>query len=80
MSEPDPTHRHPVHTPTHELSRPEKLARQRRHLQLLTGALLLVLAMLAYSAAFDLDHPAEWIVLGGIVFTAVGAMIAVQRP
>jgi hypothetical protein len=80
MSEPDGAHRHRVRTPTHELSRPQRLERQRRHVQLLSGALLLVLAMLAYSAAFDLDHPAEWIVLGGIVFTAAGAMIAVYRP
>lgn len=42
------------------------------------GVLLAVLALLAYSAAFDLDHWAEWIVFGGIVFTAIGVMIAVN--
>jgi hypothetical protein len=37
-----------------------------------------VLAMLAYAAFFDLDHWAEWIVFGGICFTAVGFAIAVH--
>lgn len=41
------------------------------------AVLLIVLALLAYSAAFDLDHWAEWIVFGGIVATAIGAMLAV---
>ena len=40
--------------------------------------LLAVTALLAYSAAFDLDHWAEWIVFGGIVATVIGAMIAVH--
>ncbi|MEK6277571.1 MAG: hypothetical protein AABM29_06120 [Actinomycetota bacterium] len=40
--------------------------------------LVLVLLMLAYSAAFDLDSAAEWIVLGAICFLAVGAMVAVH--
>jgi hypothetical protein len=44
----------------------------------LTIVLLLVLALLAYSAAFDLDDWAEWVVLGGIVSVAVGTMIAVH--
>jgi hypothetical protein len=35
--------------------------------------------MLAYAAAFDLDAWAEWVVLGMICFTALGAMIAVHR-
>jgi hypothetical protein len=45
---------------------------------MLTMALIGVLAMLAYSAAFDLDHWAEWVVLGGICFTAVGFIVAAQ--
>jgi hypothetical protein len=45
---------------------------------MLTVGLLGVLAMLAYSAAFDLDAWAEWVVLGGIGFTALGFMIAAQ--
>ena len=44
---------------------------------MLTVALLAVLAMLAYAAAFDLNHWAEWIV-GAICFTALGAIIAVH--
>lgn len=69
---------HGLRTPTSQLPHAEKVARQQRHIQMLTGALLLVLAMLAYSAAFDLDHWAEWIVFGAIVVTAVGAGIAVN--
>ena len=74
-----PHHReHHLRTPTGELSHEQKLARQALHIRVLLGALVLVLLMLGYSAAFDLDHWAEWVVLGGIVATAVGAMIAVS--
>lgn len=73
-----PRERHHLRTPTSQLPHAEKIARQERHIEILTGVLLLVLLMLAYSAAFDLDHWAEWIVFGGIVFTAVGAGIAVN--
>jgi hypothetical protein len=69
---------HHVRTPTHELSHEERLKRERFHTTVLTVALLGVLAMLAYSAAFDLDHAAEWIVFGGICFTALGAIVAVR--
>lgn len=71
-------HRLPHHTPTSQLHHEEKLKRQERHLQLLTGVMVLVLALLAYSAAFDLDNWSEWVVLGAIVSVAVGAMIAVH--
>jgi hypothetical protein len=37
-----------------------------------------VLALLAYSAAFDLDNWAEWVVFGGICATAIGIMVAVH--
>ena len=74
-----PHHReHHARTPTHELSHDERLKRERFHVTVLTFALLGVLAMLAYAAAFDLDHPAEWIVFGGICFTAVGTIVAIQ--
>lgn len=69
---------HHVRTPTSELPHEEKLRRQQRHVTMLTVGLLAVLAMLAYSAAFDLDHWAEWVVLGAIVLTAVGFIIAAQ--
>jgi len=69
---------HHIRTPTNQLPHDEKVKRQQRHITMLTVGLLGVLAMLAYSAAFDLDHWAEWVVLGGIVFTAVGFMIAAQ--
>ena len=45
---------------------------------MLSVVLLAVLAMLAYAAAFDLNHWAEWIVFGAICFTALGAIIAVN--
>ncbi len=67
-----------VRTPTDELSHEQKLHRQQAHIRLLTLGLVLVLALLAYAAAFDLDHWAEWVVFGGICATAVGFMIAVH--
>jgi fatty acid desaturase len=69
---------HHLRTPTSQLPHEEKLRRQQRHIQILTGVLLAVTALLAYSAAFDLDHWAEWIVFGGIIATVAGAMIAVH--
>jgi len=69
---------HHLRTPTRELPHKEKIARQERHIQILSLVLLAVLALLIYSAAFDLDHWAEWIVFGGIVMTAVGAGIAIN--
>ena len=66
------------HTPTSQLHHDEKIKRQERHLQILTGVLLLVLLMLGYSAAFDLDNWSEWVVLGGICSVAVGTIIAVN--
>jgi hypothetical protein len=69
---------HHLRTPTSQLSHEQKLRRQQLHLNVLSGVLVLVLLMLGYAAAFDLDHPAEWIVLGGICFTAIGVMVAVH--
>jgi hypothetical protein len=73
-----PHHEHHVRTPTHELSHEERLSRERFHTTVLSFVLLGVLAMLAYAAAFDLDHPAEWIVFGGICCAALGAIVAVK--
>jgi membrane protein YdbS with pleckstrin-like domain len=67
-----------LRTPTSQLSHEQKLRRQERHIEVLSGALILVLAMLAYAAIFDLDHPAEWVVFAGICVTALGAMIALR--
>jgi len=69
---------HHLRTPTHELAHDERLARERFHTTVLSFVLVGVLAMLAYAAAFDLDHPAEWIVFGAICFTAVGALVAIK--
>jgi membrane protein YdbS with pleckstrin-like domain len=69
---------HHLRTPTTELPHEEKLRRQARHMQVLTGVMLLVLAMLIYSALFDLDNWSEWVVFGAICSVAVGTMIAVS--
>jgi len=71
-------HEHHARTPTHELPHAERLARERFHVTVLTFMLLGALAVLAYSAAFDLDHWAEWIVFGGICFAALGSIVAIQ--
>lgn len=71
-------HHRPHHTPTSQLSHAEKVRWQERHLQILTAVLLLVLAMLAYSAIFDLDNWSEWVVLGAICTVAVDTIIAVN--
>jgi hypothetical protein len=71
-------HEHHLRTPTGELSHQEKIRRQQFHITLLSVVLVGVLLMLAYSAIFDLDNWAEWTVLGGIVCTAIGVMIAAQ--
>lgn len=74
-----PHHReHHVRTPSGELTHEQLLRRQQRHISRLTLILVVVLAMLAYAAAFDLNHWAEWIVFGGIVLAALGGLIAVQ--
>ena len=69
---------HHVRTPTDELSHEQKLARQRTHIDVLSGVLLLVLLMLVYASAFDLNSWAEWLVFGVIIFTAVGTMVAIR--
>jgi hypothetical protein len=71
-------HRDVHRTPTSQLPHEEKIRRQERHLQALTIVLVLVLLMLAYSAAFDLDNWSEWVVLGAICSVAVGTIIAVN--
>lgn len=79
MTDPQASHHHEHHlrTPTNELPHEEKLRRQARHLQILTGVMILVLAMLIYAALFSLDSWSEWVVFGAICATAVGTMIAV---
>jgi hypothetical protein len=67
-----------VRTPTGELSHEQRLRRQQTHINIFTLVLVAVLAMLAYAAAFDLDHWAEWAVFGGICATALGFMVAVH--
>ena len=69
---------HHLRTPTSQLPHAEKVKRQELHIEILSVVLILVLLLLVYSAAFDLDHWAEWIVFGAIVATAIGAGIAVN--
>jgi xanthine/uracil permease len=69
---------HHLRTPTSQLPHEEKVRRQQRHITMLTVVLVAVLVMLAYTAAFDLDHWAEWVVLGGICAAAIGFIIAAQ--
>jgi uncharacterized membrane protein (DUF485 family) len=76
--DPEPGAGHHHHTPTSQLPHAEKLARQQRHVQILSIVLLAVLLLLVYTAAFDLDSWAEWVVFGGIVVTAIGAGIMVN--
>jgi hypothetical protein len=80
MTDPSaPHHRaHHLRRPTGELSHEERISRQRFHLDLACGALLLVLALCAYSAIFDLNSWAEWVVFGGICATVIGFIIAVS--
>lgn len=69
---------HHLRTPTHELSHADRLERERFHTTVLSFVLIGVLVMLAYAAAFDIDHPGEWIVLAAISATALGAIVAVK--
>lgn len=69
---------HHLRTPTSQLPHAEKIARQDRHIEILSIVLLAVLLLLIYSAAFDIDSWAEWIVFGGIVAAAVGAGVAIN--
>jgi multidrug efflux pump subunit AcrB len=71
-------HERHVRTPTGELDHQEKLARQRLHITILSVVLVLALLMLAYASIFDLNSWAEWVVLGAICFTAIGALVAVN--
>lgn len=73
-----PHREHRLRTPTHELSHQERLERERVHTTVLSFVLVGVLAMLAYAAAFDLDHPAEWVVFGAIFATALGTIVAIK--
>lgn len=80
MTDRQASHHHERHlrTPTNELPHEQKIRRQERHLQILTGVMLLVLAMLVYASIFDLDSWSEWVVFGGICAVAIGTIIAVN--
>jgi hypothetical protein len=69
---------HLAATPTRRLPHPEKVRREQRHVAMLTGALVAVLLLLGYTAAFDLNSWSEWTVFGAIALAAIGTGIAVQ--
>ena len=71
---------HRVTTPTRKLPHPDKVRRERRHAAMLTGTLIGLLVLLAYTAAFDLNTWAEWTVIGVMAIIAVGTGVAVQVP
>lgn len=70
--------KHPLRTPTEQLSRPDKLVREAMHVRVLTGLLLLALITGCFFALFNLDVWHEWLVLTMICVTGVGAIIAVS--
>ncbi len=69
---------HHLRTPTHELPHDERVKREQSHVTVLSFVLLGTLAMLAYAAAFDIDHPGAWIVLGAIAATGLGSVVAIK--
>lgn len=73
-----PQREHHLRTPTQELPHEERVRREQFHVTVLSFVLLGTLAMLAYAAAFDIDHPGEWIVLGAIAATALGTVVAIK--
>jgi fatty acid desaturase len=66
-----------LRTPTEQLSRPDKLMREAMHVKVLTGLLLLALVAGCFVASSTLDVWHEWLVLGMIFLTGIGAIIAV---
>ena len=70
--------KHHLRTPTGELSHEEKQKRQALHIEILSVVVVVLLALVVYAAAFDLDSWAEWVVFGGICSVAVGAIIALS--
>jgi fatty acid desaturase len=63
-----------------DLSGPDRSVRvaNRRPLVITTGLLLVVLAVLVYAAVQGIDHWWQGLVLGMIVVTTIGLMIAVS--
>lgn len=68
--------RHHLRTPSEQLSRFDKLRREAFHRRFLSGALVLLLIVGCYAAAFDLSAWPAWVVLGGICVTVIGVIIA----
>ena len=78
FSDPSASHhgKHHLRTPSEELGRWDKLRREAMHRRVLSGLLILILAVGGFALVVDLDSWPEWVVLGGILFTVVGVIIA----
>jgi hypothetical protein len=74
--------KHHLRTPSEELGRWDKLRREAMHRRILSGVLIMILAAGGLALAVDLDSWPEWVVLGGILFTVAGVIIATspRRP
>ena len=70
--------KHSLRTPSEELGRWDKLRREAMHRRVLSGVLILILAGGAFALLVDLDSWPEWVVLGGILATVAGAIIAIS--
>jgi len=68
--------KHHLRTPSAQLGRFDKLRREALHRRFLSGALVLLLIVGGYAAAFDLSSWPSWVVLGGICVTVIGVIIA----
>jgi len=68
--------KHHLRTPSQQLGRLDKLRREAMHVRFLSSLLVLALIVGGYAAAFELDSWPEWVVLGGIIVTVVGVIIA----
>jgi len=73
-----PQREHHLRAPTHELPHEERIRRERFHVTVLSFVLIATLAMLAYAATFDIDHPGEWIVFAAICATGLGTVVAIK--
>ena len=69
---------HHLRIPSGQLSRFDKLRREAMHRRFLCGGLILLFIVGCYAAAFDLGAWASWVVLGGILVTVIGLIIAIS--
>ena len=68
--------KHHLRKPSEQLGRLDRLRREAMHVRVLSGVLVLTLIAGGYAATFDLNSWPEWVVLGGILVTVIGVIIA----